>query len=58
MPPLDLIDNGTKPFFQQGTPSEQNLVQDLINEQIRMYGVKFCLHAKNFVNVKTIMRGL
>ena len=44
------------PFFQQGTPSEQNLVQDLINEQIRMYGVEFVYMPRNFVNVKTIMR--
>ena len=28
------------PFFQQGSTSEQNLVQDLINEQLRMYGVE------------------
>ena len=27
------------PYFQQGSRSEQNLVQDLINEQLRMYGV-------------------
>ena len=27
-------------FTQQGTRSEQNLVQDLINEQLRMYGVE------------------
>ena len=28
------------PFFQQGSKSEQNLVQDLINEQLRIYGVE------------------
>ena len=27
------------PYLQQGSRSEQNLVQDLINEQLRMYGV-------------------
>ena len=27
------------PFFQQGSTSEQNLVQSLINEQLQIYGV-------------------
>ena len=41
LPPLDMIDNVMlNPFFQQGSTSEQNLVQDLINEQLRMYGVE------------------
>ena len=26
-------------YFLQGSPREQNLVQDLINEQIQIYGV-------------------
>ena len=44
------------PYFQQGTPSEQSLYQDLINEQIQIYGVEFVYMPRNFVNVKTIMR--
>jgi len=28
------------PFFQQGAKSEQSLVQSLINEQLKMYGVE------------------
>ncbi|NBP04089.1 MAG: hypothetical protein EBU90_29150, partial [Proteobacteria bacterium] len=28
------------PFFLQGTSSEQGLVQDLINEQLKMYGIE------------------
>ena len=28
------------PFFIQGTYTEQSLVQDLINEQLRMYGIE------------------
>lgn len=28
------------PFFIQGTSSEQGLVQDLINEQLKMYGIE------------------
>ena len=44
------------PFFQQGTSNEQDLVQDLVNEQIKMYGVEFVYMPRIFVNVKTIMR--
>ena len=44
------------PFFQQGTSNEQDLVQDLVNEQIAMYGVEFIYMPRIFVNVKTIMR--
>ena len=33
------------PFFIQGTSGEQSLVQDLINEQLKMYGVEcYYLH--------------
>ena len=28
------------PFFLQGSKTEQGLIQDLINEQLRMYGVE------------------
>ena len=28
------------PFFLQGSQGEQGLVQDLINEQLRMYGLE------------------
>ena len=28
------------PFFLQGSQSEQRLVQDLINEQLKIYGVE------------------
>ena len=44
------------PFFQQGTQSEQGLVQDLIDEQIAMFGVEFVYMPRVFVNTKTIMR--
>ena len=44
------------PFFQQGTVGEQNLVQDLINEQIQMYGVEFVYLPRTFVNIKNVMR--
>ena len=44
------------PFFQQGSKSEQNLVQDLINEQLRMYGVDVYYIPRLYVNEKTIIR--
>jgi hypothetical protein len=33
------------PFFLQGSQTEQSLVQDLINEQLRMYGVEDILYS-------------
>ena len=44
------------PFFQQGSSSEQNLVQDLINEQLRMYGVEIHYLPRKYMNEKTILR--
>jgi hypothetical protein len=44
------------PFFLQGTSSEQRLVQDLINEQLRMYGVEVVYIPRKFVNKKTIIQ--
>ena len=44
------------PFFQQGSTSEQNLVQDLINEQLRMYGVEVHYLPRKYMNEKTILR--
>lgn len=43
------------PFFLQGSSSEQRLVQDLINEQLRMYGVEVVYIPRKFVNKKTII---
>ena len=28
------------PFFLQGSPGEQSLVQDLVNEHLRMFGIE------------------
>jgi len=28
------------PFFLQGSPGEQRLIQNLINEQLQIYGVE------------------
>lgn len=44
------------PFFLHGNSSEQRLVQDLINEQLRMYGVEVVYIPRKFVNKKTIIQ--
>ena len=43
------------PFFLQGTQSEQRLIQDLINEHLRMYGVEVVYIPRKFVNRKSII---
>ncbi len=43
------------PFFLQGSNSEQNLVQDLINEQLRMYGgLKFTTYQEDILQKKLL----
>ena len=44
------------PFFLQGSSGEQNLVQDLINEQLRMYGVEVHFMPRKYVTTNTILR--
>ena len=44
------------PFFTQGTRGEQNLVQDLINEQLRMYGVDIFYLPRKYLTENTIIR--
>ena len=44
------------PFFTQGTSSEQNLVQDLINEQLKMYGVDIYYIPRKYISEKTVIR--
>jgi hypothetical protein len=44
------------PFFQQGSSGEQSLVQDLINEQLRMYGVEVHFMPRKYVTENTIIR--
>ena len=44
------------PYFTQGTSSEQNLVQDLINEQLRTYGVEIFYLPRKYVDEKTVIR--
>ena len=40
------------PFFLQGSKGEQNLVQDLINEQIKMYGIDVHYIPRRFITKK------
>ena len=43
------------PYFQQGTQGEQRLVQDLINEHLKIYGVEVTYIPRKFVNQATII---
>jgi hypothetical protein len=43
------------PFFLHGTSSEQRLVQDLINEQLRMYGVEVLYLPRTFIKIDNIL---
>ena len=44
------------PFFLQGSSGEQGLIQDLINEQLRMYGVEIYYLPRQYVTEKTIIK--
>ena len=44
------------PFFQQGSRSEQGLLQDLVNEQLRMYGVDVHYLPRQYAKKNTIIR--
>jgi len=44
------------PFFLQGSKSEQGLIQDLINEQLRMYGVEVHYLPRQYITEKTIIK--
>ena len=44
------------PFFQQGSKSEQNLIQDLINEQLKIYGVEVYYLPRKYITSKTIIK--
>lgn len=43
------------PFFLQGSPAEQRLVQDLINEQLKIYGVEVTYIPRKFVRKQSII---
>ena len=44
------------PYFQQGSRSEQSLVQDLINEQLKMYGVEVHYLPRKYIDESTVIR--
>jgi len=44
------------PFFQQGSKSEQSLIQDLINEQLRMYGVEVYYIPRKYYTKNTVIK--
>ena len=43
------------PFFLQGSPGEQRLIQNLINEQLQIYGVEITYIPRKFVNKTSII---
>jgi len=44
------------PFFLQGSKTEQSLIQDLINEQLRMYGVEIYYIPRKYITKKSIIK--
>jgi len=44
------------PFFLQGSPNEQRLVQELINEQLRIYGIEVIYIPRKFVRKQTVIK--
>lgn len=44
------------PYFLQGSPSEQRLVQDLINEQLKIYGQDVVYMPRKFISEKKIIK--
>ena len=43
------------PFFLQGSQSEQRLIQELINEQLTIYGVEVIYLPRKIVNQDTVL---
>ena len=44
------------PFFLQGSKTEQGLIQDLINEQLRMYGVEIYYIPRRHLTTNTVIK--
>ena len=44
------------PFFLQGSSSEQSLIQSLINEQLRMYGVEVYYIPRRYITENTVIK--
>ena len=43
------------PYFLQGSSAEQRLVQDLVNEQLKIFGVEVTYIPRKFVNKASII---
>lgn len=44
------------PFFLQGSKSEQNLIQDLVNEHLKIFGVDIHYIPRKYITEKTIIK--
>ena len=44
------------PFFLQGSSGEQNLVQDLVNEHLRMFGIEVYYIPRKYIDTDNIIR--
>ena len=44
------------PFFLQGSATEQGLMQDLINEQLRMYGIDVYYLPRQYITQNTVIK--
>ena len=44
------------PYFLNGSKNEQNLVQSLVNEQLKMYGVEVYYLPRQYATEKTIIK--
>ena len=44
------------PYFLQGSKSEQSLVQSLINEQLKIYGVEVYYIPRRYISQNTVIR--
>ena len=44
------------PFFLQGSKTEQGLIQDLINEQLRMYGIDVYYLPRKYLTENTVIK--
>jgi hypothetical protein len=44
------------PFFLQGSKNEQGLIQDLINEHLKIYGVEVYYLPRQYVTEKTVIK--
>lgn len=44
------------PFFLQGSKSEQGLIQDIINEHLKIYGVEVYYLPRKYITEKTVIK--